>query len=122
MPEANPSALTTIGKLLDFKNLNVSSIFSKILKFAVGMLYFLQIFFVKIFDPSSWEAIFFGPKTLIFSFSRKSTIPLTKGFSGPITTKSFFDFNKKFLISSKLFRSISIFSAISLVPAFPGIQ
>ena len=86
------------------------------------MLYFLQIFFVKIFDPSSWEGIFFGPNTLIFSFSRKSTIPLTKGFSGPTTTKSVFAFIKKFLISSKLFISISIFSAISLVPAFPGIQ
>ena len=42
----------------------------KIPKFAVGILYFLQIFFVKIFDPSSCAEFLSGPKTEIFLFLR----------------------------------------------------
>src|SRR6056300_532681 len=45
-------------------------IFCFITKFAVGILYFLQIFFVKILEPSSWEANLFGPNTLILFFSK----------------------------------------------------
>ena len=54
------------------------------------MLYFLQIFFVNILDPSNLEAILLGPKVLILYFLRKSTIPSTKGFSGPTINKSIF--------------------------------
>ena len=68
------------------KNLLASEILLKIPNLAVGILYFLQIFFVKILEPSSCEAILFGPNTLIFSFSKKSVIPSTKGFSGPMIT------------------------------------
>ena len=48
----------------------------------------LSALFVTIFDPSSIEAILFGPNILILFFSKKSTTPSTKGFSGPTTNKS----------------------------------
>ena len=38
--------------------------------FADGILYFSQILFVKIFEPSSLDANLFGPKTLILNFSK----------------------------------------------------
>ena len=95
---------------------------SKIPYFAVGIEYFLQIFLVKILDPSSCEAILFGPKTLISLSSKKSTIPSTKGFSGPIITRSILFEIIKSLISLKFSRSREIFLAISEVPALPGKQ
>ena len=39
-------------------------------KLAVGILYFLQMFFVKILEPSNCVAILLGPKTLILNFSK----------------------------------------------------
>ena len=88
----------------------------------MGILYFLQIFFVKVFDPSNWEGIFLGPKTLIPLFSKKSTTPFTNGFSGPTITKSTLDCFKNFKTFSKSSISKSIFSASCWVPAFPGRQ
>ena len=52
-PAARLSALTTIGKLTFFRKFFASSIFSKTPKFAVGILNFLQRFFVNIFEPSN---------------------------------------------------------------------
>ena len=89
---------------------------------AVGILYFSQIFFVKIFDPSSCEHNLFGPNTFILLFSKKSTKPSTKGFSGPIMTRSIFSLFINFFNNSKLSKSKLIFSAISAVPALPGKQ
>ena len=89
---------------------------------AVGILYFSHNSFVKILEPSSCEATLLGPKTLILFFFKKSTNPSTKGFSGPTIIKSILFLITVFFISSKLFRSIDKFSAIRLVPAFPGIQ
>ena len=43
-------------------------------------------FFIKDFDPSSFEAYLFGPKILMPLLDRKSTIPLTNGSSGPTMT------------------------------------
>ena len=51
-------------------------------------MYFSQSFFVKIFEPSSCEAILFGPKTFMLFFFKKSPIPSTRGFSGPTITIS----------------------------------
>ena len=59
--------------------------FLQILKFAVGILFSLQIFFIKAFDPSNFAANLLGPKTLILFFFKKSTIPFTNGSSGPTT-------------------------------------
>ena len=122
MPEASPSAFTTIGKLHLFIKSFASINFLKIPNFAVGILYFSHNFLVKIFEPSSFEANLFGPKVLILFFSKLSTIPSTSGFSGPIITISISFFFTKFIISSKLLTSIEIFFAIRFVPAFPGIQ
>ena len=47
------------------------------------MLYFLHKFLVNILDPSSFDANLFGPNTLMLFFFKKSTIPSTRGFSGP---------------------------------------
>ena len=96
--------------------------FSKTPKFAVGILYFLHISLVNIFDPSNFEANLFGPKTLIPSFSKKSTIPSTRGFSGPMITISILFLLMKSFNKLKSLKSKSTFSAIALVPAFPGIQ
>ena len=63
-----------------------------------------------------------GPNTLILFFSKKSTIPSTKGFSGPTIIKSILFCIINFLNSFRFPRSISIFSAISDVPALPGKQ
>ena len=62
----------------------------KISKFDVGNFIFLAKFFVKVFDPSNCELILSGPKTLIFVFLKYSTIPSTKGFSGPTIINSIF--------------------------------
>ena len=52
---------------------------------------------VNIFDPSSWEAFLFGPKTIILCFSKKSVIPFTNGTSGPIISNwIFFSFTVLF--------------------------
>jgi len=51
-------------------------------------LFLLQIDFIKDFEPSSFEAYLLGPKTFILFFFKKSTIPFTKGCSGPTITKS----------------------------------
>ena len=99
-----------------------SNAFSKIPKFAVGILYFWQRFFVKIFDPSNWEAALSGPNTLTEEFSKKSTIPSTRGFSGPTISKSILFFSTACLISWKLLISIIKFLEIFSVPPLPGIQ
>ena len=58
----------------------------QILKFAVGILFCKHKSFINALEPSSFEANLFGPNTLILFFSRKFTIPFTKGSSGPTTT------------------------------------
>ena len=78
----------------------VSFKLSQILNFEVGILFFWQIFLVKIFEPSSFEEILSGPKTLIDLPLKWFTIPLTKGFSGP-TTRIFISFSKQYFSSSK---------------------
>ena len=90
--------------------------------FAVGILYFLHKFFVKIFEPSSCEETRSGPNTFILFCVKKSTIPSTSGFSGPTIIMSIPSSLITLFNFSKLFSSISIFSAIKLVPAFPGKQ
>ena len=122
MPDAKPSAFITRGYLDFSMKMLASFFFEKTPKFAVGILYFLHIFFVKIFDPSSCDAIWLGPNTLILCLSKKSTIPSTSGFSGPTTTKSIFCLRIKFLSEVKFFRFIFIFVANFAVPAFPGKQ
>ena len=49
-------------------------------------------------------------------------MPLTKGISGPTTTRSILFSTIIFFILLKLRRFASKFVAIVLVPAFPGIQ
>ena len=67
-----------------------------ILYLAVGILYSSHINFVKVFEPSSLEEYLLGPKTFIFFCSKKSTIPSTKGFSGPTITRPILFFLIKF--------------------------
>ena len=45
---------------------------------------------VNFFDPSNWAAFLLGPKAFIPFFVNSSTIPFTRGISGPCTTKSIF--------------------------------
>ena len=78
----------TIGNSTFFKYSIDCSKFFKISNFAVGIPYCLQIFFVKVLEPSNCEAFLLGPNTLIFFSFKKSDIPSTNGFSGPTTTKS----------------------------------
>ena len=90
--------------------------------FAVGILYFSQIFFVNILDPSSCDEILSGPNISIPLLLKKSTIPSTSGFSGPTIIKSILFLIENSLIWLKLDKLISIFLAISEVPALPGKQ
>ena len=89
---------------------------------AVGILYFSHIFFVNILEPSSCEEILLGPNTFIPLFVRKSTIPSTRGFSGPTITKSILYSSTNFPSLLKSNMSSFTFSAINLVPALPGKQ
>ena len=85
-------------------------------------MYFLQINFINAFEPSNFEAYLFGPNTFILCLVKKSTIPFTKGSSGPTTTRSIlcsFSIISNFLKSRK---SMSIFLAINRVPGVPGIH
>ena len=83
--------------------------FLQILNLAVGILFLAQIIFIKAFEPSNLEAYLLGPKTFTLFFFKKSTIPFTKGSSGPTTTKSilynFINFKNflKFSISTSIF-------------------
>ena len=52
-PDANPSALTTIGTPFFFIKLQALSKLSKIPKLAVGILFFLHKFFINAFEPSN---------------------------------------------------------------------
>ena len=78
-------------------------------------MYFLQIDFMNALEPSNFEAYLFGPNTFNFMFDfKKSTIPLTKGSSGPTITKSIlcsFNILSNFLKSRK--SNMSIFLAIN---------
>jgi len=88
LPAAKPSAFTTIGTPTCFIKLEASLILLKVPKCAVGILFFLHKFYMKVFEPSNWDANLSGPKTLTFFSFKKSTIPSTKGCSGPTTTMS----------------------------------
>ncbi len=85
-------------------------------------MYFSHIFLVNIFEPSSWDEILSGPKTFISESLKKSTIPSTKGFSGPTTIKLIPCLIENSLILLKSEKSISTLSAIVEVPALPGKQ
>ena len=122
LPAANPSTLITVGKFTSFKKLIASFSLLNTEYFAVGILCFLQIFFIKIFEVSSCEDILSGPKVTIFSFFSSSTIPLLSGSSGPITTKSIFCFIQKLTTSILFIGLISKQSANSLIESLPGIQ
>ena len=65
---------------------------NRLSNFLLWQVAYAEIFFVKIFVPSSCEAILFGPNVLILFFSKKSTIPLTNGCSGPTIINSIFSF------------------------------
>ena len=52
------------------------------------MSYFFIKSLAKALEPSRIAAALFGPKTLISSFSNRSTIPSTKKASGPTKTRS----------------------------------
>ena len=77
---------------------------------------------MNILEPSSFDAILFGPNTFILFSLKKSTIPSTNGFSGPTITRSILFSNIKSFNFSKSFISISIFFDTWDVPALPGKQ
>ena len=81
-------------------------------EFEVGILFFWQISLVKIFEPSSFDEILSGPNTLIDFPLKWSTIPFTKGFSGPTTINFIFFSMQYFSSSEKLSGFKFTFSAI----------
>ena len=93
-----------------------------ILYLAVGILYSSHINFVNVLEPSNLDEYLFGPKTFIFFCSKKSTIPSTKGFSGPTITRSILVFLIKISKLLKFDWSMSTLVDIIAVPAFPGEQ
>src|SRR2546430_5639619 len=122
LPSASPSALITIGKCDSFRNARAASCFSKIAARAVGMCFARINSFAKIFDHSRRAADFVGPNIRRPSASKKSTMPLANGSSGPTTVRPMrFSFAKAANIGRSL-ALIATFSPISAVPAFPGAQ
>ena len=105
-PAAKPSALMTVGKSTLSRKFSASFSLSKAKYFAVGILCFLHIFFIKIFEDSSCDEVLLGPKTVIFSSLNLSTIPLLRGNSGPTTTKLILCSLQKLRISSLFIGSI----------------
>ncbi len=87
LPAARPSALTTQGKLATAYFLAFSGL-SKISNSAVGIPYFFMNFLARTLLPSNWAAASLGPTIPNPKDSKISTIPLTKGASGPTTVRS----------------------------------
>ena len=67
---------------------------------------------MKALEPSSFAANLLGPKTLILFFFKKSTMPLTKGSSGPTITMSILNFftSCRIFLKSKILTSTLIAS------------
>ncbi len=70
LPDANPSALITIGVFIFFIYSLTPFILLKDLYCAVGILYFLQSCFVKDLDFSNLDAALDGPNTKKPFFSK----------------------------------------------------
>ena len=125
-PAARPSALSTYGGLIfSRKEIPSDKLFLlKVLDFAHGILFLNINSLEKSLLPSSLDPSELGPNIFTcFSLSsdlKKSTIPLTKGSSGPTITKSI-DFSITFnLTSLKSLILTDKFFPTDPVPAFPG--
>ena len=126
LPAAKPSAFSTYGAFTLSRNLQPSLRLSLLtLKhFAVGTPYFAMKSLAKALLPSNWAPRWSGP--MIFTaFSsasplKKSTMPSTKGCSGPTTTRLISCFKQKSFTASKSDGFISTFTPTCAVPALPG--
>ncbi len=96
----------------------------KVCEAPAGILYFCMKPFEKSLLPSSLAPEASGPTIFIFlrtlSFLKKSTIPRTKGSSGPTITISILFSFTALPMASKSFTPIGKLVAICAVPALPG--
>ena len=123
LPNANPSALTTIGASCVSRYASALSISVKISHFAVGMPYLRIRFLEKILLASICAAYAVGPNAGMPSSSRRSTQPNASGSSGVTQTKSTFSF---FASATMPSTSVAFTSgmqrATCAMPALPGTQ
>ena len=92
--------------------------------FAVGIPCFTMNCFAKSLLPSNWAAMEFGPITEMpvsaLSFSKNSTIPFTKGSSGPTMTILMLCSITAFFMDLKSVGSMGRLVPNASVPALPG--
>ncbi|CAB5014347.1 unannotated protein [freshwater metagenome] len=88
LPAASPSCLTTYGAPKVSSADSTSDLLVHVNDLAVGTPASLITFFAKSFEPSNCAAACDGPKQAIPATLSASDKPLTRGFSGPTTTKS----------------------------------
>ena len=115
-PAANPSALTTTLKSMDWTYSIAFWASSNISNCAVGILFLFIKFFAQILLDSSCAAAWEGPKTFRFNLLNLSTMPEANGSSGPTTVKQLFFCANSANPSKSLTSSSTLFS----VPPFPG--
>ncbi|MBA7642456.1 hypothetical protein ES703_50149 [subsurface metagenome] len=123
-PAANPSAFTTTGKenFPEFKISFASSGDSAISHPAVGILWRSMNCLANTLLPSNSAVLLSGPNIFKPLSSNSSTMPIVKGNSGPTTVKPIFSFAAKSASPWISEESIATFSAMLIVPGFPGAQ
>ena len=121
LPAASPSAFTTSGVS------SRASMYSRAsaarrnsLWLAVGTSPRCSTFLQKALLPSRRAASAVGPKTLSFFSWNASTMPATRGASGPTTVRSIPCSTAAFASPSMSSTAIGRFSPIRAVPALPG--
>ena len=124
LPEARPSAFTTIGIDDELMIFLASSRELTFQKFAVGIFASCINSFAQDLLNSNFAPSLLGPNTLKSFWRRKSANPFARGISGPITTKSILRESSFSKSSFLLFISIFILSHLFILsePALPGIK
>jgi exodeoxyribonuclease VII large subunit len=84
------------------------------------MPYFVQISFMKPFEPSSSAAAARGPNAFMPFSSSRSTSPITSGCSGPTTTRSTASRVENSTSASISSAAMATHSASWAIPALPG--
>ena len=120
-PAARPLAFITQGTVSSLTKSNASADLSKERYSAVGMEYFCISSFANNLLPSSAEALAVGPNISDPFALNSSTIPFTRGCSGPTIVRSISLDKANFRSSALSLRSKSTKIA-SFIPGFPGAQ
>ncbi len=122
LPAARPSAFTTMGAPTISRYALARSAEVNVRKAAVGMLCRCMSCLAKTLLPSIRAACWLGPNTRSPELWNASTMPLTRGASGPTTVRSTPFCRAKRRSCRTSVCPMSTHSASSAMPALPGAQ